>query len=75
MWAVATRCDPKADVSLVEGTMTSWLDPSSQGLTGKVLFDATKKKGFSGHIPGYPDEAMKRMRGLIENAMKPRRES
>jgi UbiD family decarboxylase len=75
MWAVATRCDPKADLSVVEGTMTSWLDPSSQGLTGKVLFDATKKKGFSGHIPGYPDEAMKRMRGLIENALKPRRES
>jgi len=75
MWAVATRCDPKADVSLVEGTMTSWLDPSSQGLTGKVLFDATKKKGFSGHIPGYPEDAMKRMKELIEKATHRRRES
>jgi 2,5-furandicarboxylate decarboxylase 1 len=75
MWAVATRCDPKADVALIEGTMTSWLDPSSQGLTGKLLFDATKKKGFSGHIPGYPDEAMERTQGLIENALKHRRES
>ena len=46
-----------------------------EAATGKVLFDATKKKGFSGHIPGYPDEAMERMRGLIENAIKARRES
>jgi 3-polyprenyl-4-hydroxybenzoate decarboxylase len=53
MWAVATRCDPKADMAMIEGTMTSWLDPSSGGLTGKVLFDATKKAGFGGHMPGY----------------------
>jgi len=31
MWAVATRCDPKADIATVDGTMTSWLDPSSGG--------------------------------------------
>jgi 2,5-furandicarboxylate decarboxylase 1 len=73
MWAVATRCDPKADVAVVGGTMTSWLDPSSSGLTGKVFFDATKKKGFAGHIPGYPDEAMKRMHDVIQNALKQRR--
>jgi UbiD family decarboxylase len=68
MWAVAMRCDPKADVTLVEGTMTSWLDPSSQGLTGKVLFDATKKAGFAGHIPGYPAESMEKASRLIKAA-------
>jgi len=68
MWAVAMRCDPKADVILVPGTMTSWLDPSSGGLTGKVLLDATKKPGFGGHIPGYPAEAMERAARLIEDA-------
>jgi len=69
MWAVATRCDPKADIAAISGTMTSWLDPSSGGLTGKMLFDATKKQGFGGHIPGYPPEAMKRGAELIKTAM------
>jgi 2,5-furandicarboxylate decarboxylase 1 len=68
MWAVATRCDPKADVASVAGTMTSWLDPSSGGLTGKVFFDATKKQGFGGNIPGYPAEAMARAAELIKTA-------
>lgn len=66
MWAVATRCDPKADLATVEGTMTSWLDPSSGGLTGKVFFDATKKPGFGGHMPGYPSEAMAKAAELIK---------
>lgn len=68
MWAVATRCDPKADVAKIDGTMTSWLDPSSGGLTGKVLFDATKKAGFGGHLPGYPPEALARAARLIKAA-------
>jgi UbiD family decarboxylase len=68
MWAVATRCDPKADMATINGTMTSWLDPSSGGLTGKVLFDATKKPGFGGHIPGYPEGAMQRAAELIRRA-------
>lgn len=70
MWAVATRCDPKADVETVSGTMTSWLDPSSGGLTGKVFFDATKKEGFRGQIPHYPPESMARARAAIDNARK-----
>jgi UbiD family decarboxylase len=70
MWAVATRCDPKADVATIAGTMTSWLDPSSGGLTGKVLFDATKKAGFGGHMPGYPEPAMARAAQLIKTASK-----
>ncbi len=70
MWAVATRCDPKADVEMVAGTMTSWLDPSSGGLTGKIFFDATKKEGFRGQTPRYPDESMARARAAIDNALK-----
>ncbi|MGD9922953.1 MAG: UbiD family decarboxylase [Pseudorhodoplanes sp.] len=68
MWAVATRCDPKADMASIDGTMTSWLDPSSGGLTGKVFFDATKKQGFGGTMPGYPPEALLRADRLIEAA-------
>jgi UbiD family decarboxylase len=69
MWAVATRCDPKADVETVNGTMTSWLDPSSGGLTGKIFFDATKKEGFRGLIPVYPVESMDRARAAITAAL------
>ena len=69
MWAVATRCDPKDDVVQVNGTMTSWLDPASGGLTGKVMFDATKKEGFRGALPVYPPEAMDRARQLIAQGL------
>lgn len=69
MWAVATRCDPKDDVERVNGTMTSWLDPSSGGLTGKIFFDATKKEGFRGAIPGYPDASMERAKAAIAVAL------
>ena len=68
MWAVATRCDPKSDVATISGTMTSWLDPSSGGFSGKVFFDATKQAGFGGHMPGYPDDAMARATKLIAAA-------
>jgi 2,5-furandicarboxylate decarboxylase 1 len=68
MWAVATRCDPKADAALVEGTMTSWLDPSSRGFTGKLYLDATKGPTFSGEMPGFPDESLERARQLIAAA-------
>jgi UbiD family decarboxylase len=68
MWAVATRCDPKDDIATVNGTMTSWLDPSSGGLTGKIFFDATKKEGFRGQIPEYPDDSMDRARAAIAAA-------
>lgn len=69
MWAVATRCDPKDDVESVSGTMTSWLDPSSGGLTGKVFMDATKKEGFRGAIPAYPEASMERAKGAIAAAL------
>ncbi len=58
MWAVATRCDPNVDTQLIHNTMTSWLDPSSGGLTGKILINAIKKENFRGEIPGYPDASL-----------------
>lgn len=64
VWAICTRCDPKVDVQLVKGTMTSWLDPSSGGVTGKLLIDATKKQGFRGAMPGFPAAALARARAL-----------
>jgi 3-polyprenyl-4-hydroxybenzoate decarboxylase len=65
---VHTRCDPKADVAGIDGTMTSWLDPSSGGLTSKLFFDATKKEAFRGQMPEYPEESMERARKAIETA-------
>jgi 4-hydroxy-3-polyprenylbenzoate decarboxylase len=68
IWAVSTRCDPKADIQIVRGTMTSWLDPSSGGLTGKVLIDATRKENFRGAKPAFPPAAMQRAEELLERA-------
>jgi len=64
-WAVSTRCDPRVDVQMASGTMTSWLDPSSGGLTGKVFFNATKKPGFRGQIPSFPEAAVARAKSLL----------
>ena len=68
IWAVCTRCDPKSDVQLVKGTMTSWLDPSSGGVTGKLFIDATKKQGFRGAMPGFPASALARAKALRSRA-------
>ena len=68
-WAVSTRCDPRVDVQMATGTMTSWLDPSSGGLTGKVFFNATKKPGFRGQIPSFPEAAVARMKGILDANM------
>ena len=73
IWAVCTRCDPKSDIQLMHGTMTSWLDPSSGGVTGKVFIDATKKKGFRGAMPGFPAPAMERAKALRSRAGKNRK--
>ena len=65
-WAVSTRCDPRTDVESVSGTMTSWLDPASGGFTGKLFLNATKKAGFRGEIPTFPDEALARAVAILD---------
>ena len=65
-WAVSTRCDPRTDVESVSGTMTSWLDPASGGFTGKLFLNATKKAGFRGEIPTFPDEALARAAAILD---------
>jgi UbiD family decarboxylase len=69
MWAVGTRCDPKADIVIVPGTMTARVDPSSGGLSGKVFMDATKKEGFRGSLPSFPAEATARAKALLSDAI------
>jgi len=69
IWAICTRCDPKTDLQTVNGTMTSWLDPASGGVTGKVLIDATRKPSFRGERPAFPDAAMNRASELLDAAM------
>lgn len=69
MWAVATRCDPKADIVMVPGTMTARVDPSSGGLSGKLFMDATKKEGFRGTLPTFPPEARALAKSLVAEAL------
>ncbi len=66
IWAICTRCDPKTDIQIVNGTMTSWLDPSSGGVSGKVFIDATRKEDFRGAMPKFPAAAMAKARSLID---------
>jgi 4-hydroxy-3-polyprenylbenzoate decarboxylase len=48
MWAIATRMDPKRDITVVENTPIDYLDFASpvSGLGSKIGLDATDK--FSG---------------------------
>lgn len=47
-WAIATRMQPDRDVNIVKNVFCNKLDPSSyeDGTTGKLIIDATKKKGI-----------------------------
>ncbi|MGE0807574.1 MAG: UbiD family decarboxylase [Burkholderiaceae bacterium] len=66
MWAVAMHCDIKEDVDVIKGTFTSWIDPASRGLSGKLLLDATRKAGFDGQMPSFPPEALDKAQRLLE---------
>ena len=46
-WAVSTRCDPRVDVQMASGTMTSWLDPSSGGFDREGVLQCDEETGFS----------------------------
>jgi 2,5-furandicarboxylate decarboxylase 1 len=58
-WAVVTRVQAGRDIFIVPGGQGSRLDPSSDanGVTDKLMIDATKKKGFRGKV-AEPTKAM-----------------
>jgi 2,5-furandicarboxylate decarboxylase 1 len=66
MWAVATRCNPNVSAQLLHGTMTSFLDPSSGGLTGKLLLNATKNADFTGELPEFPQASLEKATRILD---------
>jgi 2,5-furandicarboxylate decarboxylase 1 len=62
-WAVVTRVQASRDIFIVPGGQGSRLDPSSDanGVTDKLMIDATKKKGFRGTVAQPTREMMQKI--------------
>ena len=51
MYAVATRCDPKVDVTLIEGTMTSWLIRPAAAFPARCCSTRRKRRASAANSP------------------------
>jgi 2,5-furandicarboxylate decarboxylase 1 len=64
-WALATRCQPDRDITVITHARGSDLDPSSKedGLTAKWGVDATAKPSLAGYTPRHrvPPEVWSRL--------------
>lgn len=67
LWALCMRVHPTRDITTVEGTMTSPLDPRgpTPPLTGKLLIDATVKSDAPEVLGGPPAELVEQARREI----------
>lgn len=67
LWALATRMQADTDTDILRNAMGAILDPSNHdGLTAKLIIDATRP---AGHFPArhtIPHEAMQRAEALIK---------
>jgi len=63
LWALTTRFQPATDMYVIPRGITSSLEPSStpDGVTSKLMMDATIKPGFRGQVAEPTDE----MRGTV----------
>ena len=60
-WAIATRCQPDKDITIITGARGSDLDPSTagnDGFTAKWGLDATAKPSLDAFTPrhSFPSE-------------------
>jgi len=66
MWAICTRMQADADVDILKNCMGAILDPSNHdGLTAKMIIDATKPGGDFPPRHTIPEDAALRARELI----------
>ena len=65
-WAIATRCQPDRDITVITNARGSDLDPSSKedGYTAKWGVDATAKPSLAGYTPRHrvPPQVWERLR-------------
>ena len=66
MWAVCTRMQADADVDILKNCMGAILDPSNHdGLTAKMIIDATRPAGDFPPRHTIPEDAAARARELV----------
>lgn len=66
LWAVATRVQARQDVFVIPRSLTNVLDPSSEnGLSSKVVVDATAPIGWDAMPLRLPDEAKQMARHAV----------
>jgi len=58
LWALTTRFQPASDMYVIPKAITSSLEPSStaDGVTSKMMIDATIKEGFRGQVAQPTDD-------------------
>jgi 2,5-furandicarboxylate decarboxylase 1 len=66
LWAMCTRMQADEDISVIRNAMGAILDPSNNnGLTSKMIIDATKPKGRFPQRHTFPAEAVVRAQEIV----------
>jgi 2,5-furandicarboxylate decarboxylase 1 len=67
LWALATRMQADDDVDVIRNAMGAILDPSNHdGLTAKMIIDATRPSGNFPARHSLPADALGRARGILK---------
>lgn len=67
-WAISTRFDPSASMNVLKNVFCNRLDPSAtdEGTVGKLIIDATKKKGGHYNRLTTPEEFARKAEELVK---------
>jgi 2,5-furandicarboxylate decarboxylase 1 len=66
LWAMATRFQADTDLDVIRSAMGATLDPSNHdGLTAKLIVDATRKKRPYASRHSLPEDALAKARALL----------
>jgi 2,5-furandicarboxylate decarboxylase 1 len=67
-WAMSTRMDPSGSINVLKNVFCNRLDPSAteEGTVGKLIIDATKKKGGHYNRLTTPEEVAHRAGSLVK---------
>ncbi len=70
MWALATRMQPARDVIIMDDMPCNVLDPSSKdGLSSKMLIDATRPLDWQAVRCTIPDDVVRRAQQLLNDRL------
>lgn len=66
LWAMCTRMQADDDINIIRNAMGAILDPSNNnGLTSKMIVDATRPQGRFPERHTFPPEAVKRAQDIV----------